>query len=164
MRSGFLDYVAKGQWDLSAPLLSSKGLGGSRVDQVNQLLSSISDHPVFGIGFGLAPAGAVQTLDRDELTGLPTGSPSEQGFLPLAVLVQVGAVGAVALLGFLVVLLYPIVKCGDPAIVALFLTAILVNFGEMVFFAIGGLGMQMWLLIAICYQAGVVAGPKTICA
>lgn len=164
LREILVDYVTKGQWDLSAPILSSRGLGGSRVDQVNQLMNSIADYPLFGVGFGLAPAGVAQTLERDELTGLPTGSPSEQGFLPLAVLVQLGVVGAIALAGFLVVLAYPIVKCGDPAILALFWTAVLVNFGEMVFFAIGGLGMQMWLLVALCYQASVAARPKTACS
>jgi hypothetical protein len=47
----------------------------------------------------------------------------------------------------------PVVKHGSPAVVALFCTALFVNFGEMIFFSTGGLGMHMWLLVACCFQA-----------
>ncbi len=149
-----LNFLVKSQWDLSAPVFSNTGVGASRVSQVNQLVNSIADHPVFGIGFGLGPADADQVIELDEVTGLPTGAPSEQGFLPLAVLVQVGMVGAAVLLVMVLVLVYPVAKCGDPTILALLLAALLVNFGEMVFFAIGGLGIQMWLLVGLCHEAG----------
>jgi hypothetical protein len=37
-----------------------------------------------------------------------------------------------------------------PVIVLLF-TALFINCGEMVFFSVGGLGSQMWMIIALCF-------------
>jgi hypothetical protein len=128
-------------------------VGSSRVVQVQALLSSIEANLLTGVGFGLAPEGTEQETQRDELTGLPIGAYTEQGFLPLAVLSQVGIIGALPLTLFLFVLGIPVVKHGEPAVVAMFFTALFVNFGEMIFFSTGGLGLHMWLLIGACLGA-----------
>jgi len=122
----------------------------SRQTQVGSLLSSIAENPLAGVGFGLAAANVEQVTERDELTGLPTSAPTEQGFLPLAVLVQLGVIGTVPLVLFIATLAFPVAKHAAPAVVALFCTALFVNFGEMIFFSTGALGMHMWLLIACC--------------
>jgi hypothetical protein len=145
LSSAFNQFISKG---------GRNGMVGfSRQEQVNALLSSIDANPLAGVGFGLAPAGVEQEMQRDEVTGLPTGAYTEQGFLPLAVLVQVGVIGAAPLALFLFMVALPVVKHGSPAVVALFCTALFVNFGEMIFFSTGGLGMHMWLLVACCFQA-----------
>jgi len=128
-------------------------IGFSRHAQVKSLLSSIDANLVTGVGFGLSPAGVPQVTQYDKLTGLPVSVPSEQGFLPLAVLVQLGVIGSVPLGLFLAALAFPVAKHGAPAVLMLFWTALFVNFGEMVFFSTGGLGMHMWLLIACCLAA-----------
>jgi hypothetical protein len=135
------------------------------VVQVQALLSSIEANFLTGVGFGLAPAGVEQETQQDELTGLPIGASSEQGFLPLAVLAQVGIIGAVPLTLFLCVLGIPVVKHGEPAVVAMFFTALFVNFGEMIFFSTGGLGLHMWLLIGACLAASAAnSGTRKRCA
>ena len=127
--------------------------GSSRRAQVESLLSTIDENFITGVGFGLSPVGVEQATQREELTGLPIGAYTEQGFLPLAVLAQVGVIGAVPLVLFIATLAFPVAKHGAPALVALFWTTLFVNFGEMIFFATGGLGMYMWLLIACCLAA-----------
>jgi hypothetical protein len=140
----FANFIQKGD---------RNGLGSSRAVQVQALLSSIDANLLAGVGFGLAPAGIEQQTQRDELTGLPIGAYTEPGFLPLAVLAQVGIIGSVPLTLFLCVLGIPVVKHGEPAVVAMFFTALFVNLGEMIFFSTGGLGLHMWLLIGACLAA-----------
>jgi hypothetical protein len=131
----------------------SDTIGSSRLAQVQKLLSSIDARVLTGVGFGLAPAGVEQETQVDELTGLPIGAHTEQGFLPLAVLVQLGVIGAVPLTLFLGTLAWPVMKHAPPAVLGLFWTALFVNLGEMIFFSIGGLGLHMWLLVAGCVGA-----------
>lgn len=138
-----------------------RGLGASRREQVESLLASIDENPLTGVGFGLSPATVEQSTQRDELTGVPVGAYTEQGFLPLAVLHQLGIIGAVPLALFLAAVAFPIAKYGSPAVLALFWTALFVNFGEMIFFSIGGLGMHMWLLIASCLGQSL-ASPRSV--
>jgi O-Antigen ligase len=145
LSSAFAEFIEKGD--------RNGVVGSSRVMQVQALLSSIEANLLTGVGFGLAAAGTEQETQRDELTGLPIGTSTEQGFLPLAVLAQVGIIGALPLTLFLCVLGIPVVKHGEPAVVAMFFTALFVNFGEMIFFSTGGLGLHMWLLIGACLAA-----------
>jgi hypothetical protein len=156
LSSAFADFIAKGE--------HNGVVGSSRVGQVQVLLSSIEANVLTGVGFGLAPAGVEQETQLDELTGLPIGAYTEQGFLPLAVLSQVGIIGAVPLTLFLCVLGIPVVKHGEPAVVAMFFTALFVNFGEMIFFSTGGLGLHMWLLIGACLAASAAnSGRRKRC-
>jgi hypothetical protein len=135
------------------------------VGQVQALVASIEANFLTGVGFGLAAAGVEQETQVDELTGLPIGTNTEQGFLPLAVLAQVGIIGAVPLTLFLCVLGIPVVKQGEAAVVAMFFTALFVNFGEMIFFSTGGLGLHMWLLIGTCLVASAAnSGRPKRCA
>jgi hypothetical protein len=147
LSSAFDKFITKGS--------RNGAVASSRRMQMDRLMSSIGENLFTGIGFGLSPGSVGQVTLRDELTGLPVSAPTEQGFLPLAALSQLGAIGTVPLTLFLFVLAMPIVKRGPPAVVAMFWTALFVNFGEMIFFSTGGLGMHMWLLIACCYGQSV---------
>jgi hypothetical protein len=152
----FANFIEKGDHN---------GFGASRVVQVQALLYSINANLLAGVGFGLGPAGVQQETQRDEFTGLPIGAYTEPGFLPLAVMAQVGIIGAVPFTLFLCVLGIPVVKHGEPAVVAMFFTALFVNFGEMIFFSIGGLGLHMWLLIGACLAASAAnSGKQKRCA
>jgi hypothetical protein len=134
-------------------LLSPVGIAGaSRSSQITEQVQSIVEHPWTGVGFGLGATVADQQVERNETLGIPIGAPVEQGFLPLAVLTQVGILGALPLVLFLLTLATPIVKYAEAPIAMLFWTTLCMNFGEMVFFGSGGLGMQMWLLLALCYR------------
>ena len=157
LSSAFADFIGKGE--------RNGVVGSSRVGQVQALVASIEANFLTGVGFGLAAAGVEQETQVDELTGLPIGTNTEQGFLPLAVLAQVGIIGAVPLTLFLCVLGIPVVKQGEAAVVAMFFTALFVNFGEMIFFSTGGLGLHMWLLIGTCLVASAAnSGRPKRCA
>jgi hypothetical protein len=45
------------------------------------------------------------------------------------------------------------VRRGSLLILVLFWSSFFINFGEMVFFASGGLGAQLWLLFGLCLSA-----------
>jgi hypothetical protein len=47
------------------------------------------------------------------------------------------------------------VKYAPAPVFAMFATALLVNFGELIFFATGDLGLQMWLILALCHEYAV---------
>ena len=137
---------------------------GSRGEQVLALMDSIAEHPLAGIGFGLAPEGAAQVVQRDLVWGLPVSAPTEQGFLPLGVLTQIGIIGAVVLGFFLLKLAAPVVRSAPAPVLVMFSTALLLNLGEMMFFATGDLGLQMWLIFGLCHEyaareARLVGGP-----
>jgi hypothetical protein len=149
-----IDFAAKkfsGSGDDVMGLLAGS-FQGSRGEQVQRLLNSISARPLTGVGFGLAPMGVTQEVQRDGVWGLPVSAPTEQGFLPLGVLAQVGVFGASILLFFLCKLAAPVVRFAPAPVLALFSTALLLNLGEMIFFATGDLGLQMWLILGLCHQ------------
>jgi hypothetical protein len=104
------------------------------------------NYPLFGIGFGVS-------LDRDfapivdENVGLPLSAPVEKGFLPTAVLEETGAVGALACLTFITVLVSITVSSASLSVSWAILASLLGNIGEMVFFSAGGLGLYTWLVI-----------------
>jgi hypothetical protein len=125
---------------------------GSRGEQVRRAVDSIAAHPFAGVGFGLAAEGVVQVVQHDPLWGLPVSAPVEQGFLPLGVLTQIGIIGAVALGLFLFKLAAPVVRFAPTPVLVMFSTALLLNLGEMMFFATGDLGLQMWLIFGLCHE------------
>ena len=128
---------------------SNRSLTSSRDTQIDGLLGSIENHPLTGVGFGIAPGTEEQSIERDSITGLAVGASSEQGFLPLAIVNQVGALGTPFFLLFLGAIIFPIVRNASVPVMAMFWTALFVNLGETIFFSFGGLGQQMWLIFAI---------------
>jgi hypothetical protein len=83
--------------------------------------------------------------------GLPVGASVEKGFMPSAVLEETGITGAVLVIGLLLALFRPIVRNGSISLFWMALVCLFVNFGEMVFFSVGGLGMLFWVLMAFAY-------------
>ena len=132
----------------------------SRGEIVRTLVDSIAEHPLAGVGFGLAPSSVVQVVERDPTWGLPVSASTEQGFLPLSVLAQIGIIGSLVLGAFLFELAVPLVKFAPIPVLAMFSTALFVNMGEMIFFAIGGLGLQMWLIFGLCHEYATCADRR----
>jgi hypothetical protein len=130
----------------------------SRGEQVRSMVESIAVHPLAGVGFGVAPLGVLQVVERDPIFGLPVSAPLEQGFLPLAVLAQIGIIGALVLGAFLSKLTAPLVKFAPAPALAMFITSLLINMGEMIFFSTGGIGLQMWLILGLCYEYAICEG------
>jgi hypothetical protein len=146
------------------------GFFGSRGVVLDKLFDTISECPLTGVGFGLASLGIEQVVLVDESTGLPVSAPVEQGFFPLAVLAQVGVIGAIPLVWLLVVVFRPVVRHASAPLMVFCWVWFFATFGEMVFFSIGSLGMQMWLVFGLCHEyaareARLVGGPvqNTLC-
>ncbi len=128
----------------------------SREQQVQLTLENIRDSPIIGVGFGMSSKKRESAAEVEKYTGLPLSAPAETGFLPTAVLSQTGLVGFVVLFAILWMLFWPILKMGSSGAIALAVAALMVNMGEMVFFSIGGLGLQIWLLFGACHVRTLV--------
>jgi hypothetical protein len=91
-------------------------------------------------------------VEREPFFGLPISAAVEKGFTLTAVLEEVGLIGFVFFVCMTFSLLRPSMRRYSgvgPA--ALALSAVMVNLGESVFFAMGATGLLMWLLIGAAY-------------
>lgn len=118
----------------------------SRGILVFAMLDNIQAHPLTGIGFGIASIPELMVVERDPLLGLPLGAPIEKGVMPIAVLEELGVFGAVAVLSWLLIVLRRGAKAGVTQF-SVILTLLLVNFGEYMFFSVGGMGILLLILL-----------------
>ncbi|TNC82146.1 MAG: hypothetical protein C9356_05690 [Oleiphilus sp.] len=120
----------------------------SRTHGIDSQWQNFLARPVEGWGFGIYP-GHHFAKEIHYFMGIPISAPVEKGFLPTAVLEEVGVVGSI----FLLFLLFRMVKDAasnrDIRWLALLYTCVFVNLGEMVFFSSGGIGMFFWVLMAL---------------
>lgn len=119
----------------------------SRGALIERMWTNIKAHPLRGIGFGIASDPADMMVDRDSVLGLPTGAAIEKGVLPLAVLEELGVLGAIAVMMWIWMLVRRSARVGGIASLAVILTALLLNMGESVLFSPGGLGLLLLILI-----------------
>lgn len=118
----------------------------SRGALVYKMLDNIQAYPFTGIGFGIASHPALMKVERDPFFGLPLSAQIEKGVLPLAVVEELGVVGALAVGGWLFIVLRRGARVGVSRF-AVLLTLLLVNFGECMFFSVGGMGMLLLILL-----------------
>jgi hypothetical protein len=149
--SGISRFLFKGgSGTIWNPMFEKGGIASSREIQVRPQLEQFREKPIAGAGFGLAPESVDQEIQTSGVFGLPLSAPSEPGFLPLALLAQTGIIGAAAWC----LMLFPLsrrVSLHAPfEMVILFWAVMLTTLGEMTFFAAGGLGLQLWLLLGLC--------------
>lgn len=126
----------------------------SRGGLATQSMQNFYSAPFTGIGFGI-PSDPSQFYFKKGPLGIPISAEVEKGFMPAAVLGETGIVGAVFLSGFLLFLLKPILSGGKPIIAWMCLSSLSINFGEMVFFSMGGMGFYFWIIIGFCYAATI---------
>lgn len=120
----------------------------SRAGGVTSQWSYFLEHPIVGNGFGVyswgsPPEGVTYFM------GIPISAPVEKGFLPTAILEEVGVVGAVFFLFFLYKLYSHLRRHRDLRLTGVFASAIFVNIGELVFFSLGGIGAFYWAFIGL---------------
>jgi hypothetical protein len=127
----------------SSDILSSLKL--SRKDFVNSMLENIKENPVGGIGFGIASSQNEMKIYRDPIFGLPIGAPVEKGVLPIAIIEELGFLGAVLTLGWFVMIFRQAGRAGLASIFVL-TTCIMINLGENIFFSTGGMGFLVIIL------------------
>ncbi|CAN2040985.1 putative O-antigen ligase family protein [Candidatus Magnetomoraceae bacterium gMMP-15] len=118
----------------------------SRGSLIEASMDNFYDNPWTGIGFGIASNPFSFNINTNQL-GIPIGASVEKGFLPSAILEEIGIFGAIPFIIFIIVLMQPILYRGSLCSLWLFFSCIMVNMGEMIFFSVGGMGLYIWLLI-----------------
>lgn len=123
----------------------------SRGSLVARSMANFSVSPLLGIGFGVPSDLRRLNQHLETVAGIPVSASSEKGFMPSAVLEEIGVGGALITIWLLALLIRPVIHWGGfPAIWLLF-ASVLVNVGQAVFYSIGGPGYFMWLMIGLCY-------------
>lgn len=128
----------------------------SRGALIQKMFVNIQENPLTGIGFGIASEPAYMEVERDPVLGLPLSALVEKGVMPVAVVEELGVFGAVAVLGWFLVVLRRGARSGVSQF-AVLITLVLVNFGESMFFSVGGMGMLLLILLA-----GAVTGEQKV--
>ena len=98
--------------------------------------------PIFGEGFGVE-----KTAKFVESATMFT-APSEKCFIPTAILHELGIIGAVAFIYFLTSVTIWAIRKQHINFVFLLYGFIFINFGEYIFFSIGGAGCLGWLVVS----------------
>ena len=111
-----------------------------------KMFENIKNTPWTGIGFGIASEPAYMEVQRDPVLGLPLSALVEKGVMPIAVVEELGIFGALAIVGWLWVMLRRGARSGVSQF-AVLITLLLVNFGESMFFSVGGMGMLLLVLL-----------------
>ena len=133
-----------------------QALEESRGELMDQSMANFREKPLTGIGFG-APSDPVRfarELERGPY-GIPLSASVEKGFMPTAVLEETGLIGALLTIALLLFLFMPTVQHPDPTLFWMMGAALFINFGEMVFFSIGGMGFFLWFVMAFAHVAAL---------
>lgn len=128
----------------------------SRGKLIAASMANFREEPLTGIGFGIATNYEYFQPTRG-LLGLPVGASIEKGFMPSAVLEEIGLPGAMLTLWLILALVIPLARQPDVTLFAVFLTALFVNLGEMIFFSIGGMGFFFWIMMAFLHSRARVS-------
>ena len=158
VQEAILSFVHKGDVAESASI--GEIYEDSRGALIQASMKNFRDAPAFGIGFGVPSDPA--TLAREEgyikmqtVMGIPVSASSEKGFMPVAVLEEIGIVGAFLLLILMGAIAGPVLRFGSLPMVWAFWGSLLINVGEAVLLSIGGTGLLMWLVVAFCHAQAV---------
>ena len=136
---------------------TTSGLGEalqtSRGRLIDRPITGFQEHPLTGIGFGLA-SDPEEFRIRTGALAVPVSATVEKGFFLTALLEEVGITGFLLGILMIVALLAPVFRKDVPLpCICLALAVMLTNFGESTFFSPGG-GVLPWLLIG---AAGAMA-------
>jgi len=124
----------------------------SRGQLINRSMNNFLRSPWVGIGFGVPSNARGSQVHFNTVWGIPVGGgENEKGFMPSAMLEEVGVVGTVLALLFLAVISLTIARWGGGALNWMYWTSLLINGGASILFSVGGLGLFMWIIVAFCY-------------
>jgi hypothetical protein len=148
----FSDFIQKERAGSAVSLRSESTniLQESRGALMERSMANFYESPWVGIGFGVPSdpraLGSVETVG-----GIPVSATVEKGFMPTAMLEEVGIIGTGFVLFFLGLISISVVRWGGMPINWMYWTALLINGGAAIFFSVGGLGLVMWMVIGFCY-------------
>lgn len=122
----------------------------SRSGLINRSLENFRQSPIFGIGFGVSKDPIFQQ------TATIFYAPVEKGFLLSALLEEVGVIGTLAFVAFIVTMFVGLVRTRNIPGVAMFASLLVLNLGEAGIFALGGHPALMWLFV----MGGILMGDR----
>jgi hypothetical protein len=155
--TGFL-LKRSGEQQVGAALHTSRGAG------IESQWRNFLDAPITGHGFGVYPDGRFPA-GISRVFGIPISAPVEKGFVPSAVLEESGVLGGLAFAWMIGSLAAAVWRGQDPLRMALFASALGVNAGEAVLLAPAGIGLHIWMVIAVaCSLDGIRISRKVSAA
>jgi O-antigen ligase len=133
----------------------------SRGFLVEASLRNFREHPIFGIGLGVPTDYQYTDVSQFKtVAGIPISASVEKGFLPTAILEEMGLTGAFMTLLMLGLLIGRVWSRHSFMSLWLLLSALLINVGEAVLFSVGGLGLFVWLIAAMTYSSDLLRPQK----
>jgi hypothetical protein len=124
----------------------------SRAALIEQSLQNFKASPIVGIGFG------VSTNPNFQQNATILYAPVEKGFLPTALLEEVGLLGTITFIGFILTMFTSLARSRNIPGIAMFAALLTLNLGEAGIFALGGHSAFMWLFVV----GGILLGDRCI--
>lgn len=146
VQDGVMSFLLKDDSDDSVVA----ALQDSRGALIDLSIQNFYAQPLTGIGFGV-PSDPADLRIQTGPMGIPMGASTEKGFMPSAVLEETGIIGALLVLYLIVVLFSPVASRGGMMALWILMVCLTVNLGEMIFFAIGGAGTYLWLMMGFAH-------------
>lgn len=133
----------------------------SRGALITRMFSNIQENPWQGIGLGVASDPSEMLVERDPFFGLPLSAAVEKGVMPIAVLEELGVLGALGVAAWIGAILVRGARAGVQKF-AVLMTLLLVNLGESMLFSAGGMGLLLIILLtgAVAGDGKKTGGPR----
>lgn len=148
IRSGLFGFFAKYEKQRQAEQIDLDAIMATRQSLIDKSWQLFLEKPFSGIGF------EVSTDPYFVANATLFSAPIEKGFLPTAILEEVGIIGTVPFVIFLIALTTSFLRSRNAAGLAVFVTFLITNLGEVSIFALGGTGALLWLLVASATLVG----------
>lgn len=127
-----------------------ESFGESRGQLIQKSLSNFFQNPLTGIGLGINSDFNYLNTQVSAAFDIPYSAPTEKGFMPTAILEELGILGGGLTIGYLTIISSNGLVENSINGPWLFFAALCVNLGEFIFFSLGGIGLFHWLLIGFC--------------
>lgn len=148
LTAGIRTFIAKSGSDVAE--IVAEDVFSSRTGLMTRGWRNFQQSPLVGIGFGVS----TDPFFRETATILY--APVEKGFLPTALLEEVGILGTIAFLWFIVAMFGTLIRARNIPGVAMFASLLVLNLGEAGIFALGGHAAFMWLFVL----GGILLGDR----
>lgn len=120
----------------------------SRLGPIEFSWRNFLDRPLFGLGFGTSLS------EYFVANATLFSAPIEKGFLPTAILEEVGIFGTVPFVVFVFTLAGSLWRRRNAPGLAMLCTFLVCNLGELFIFSFGGWGLFSWMLVAAAILIG----------
>lgn len=141
------DFILKGMAS-ETELIHFEDVIMSREALYYNSLNNFRDSPITGINFGTS------TDNYFQQNASLISAPTEKGMIILGVLEEVGLLGFIAFFIFIATIFRQQFKMYNLFGISILIGFLIQNMGEMVFFAMGGVGLYGWLILAVSIIIG----------